>query len=165
MTGDGPAGLLLPKLHLERAVLDPRDFRLPKGLRGKLAAPGLRLCVSDDIGEAFDLCVKRWGPDWLTPPLKAALEGFPARGPENDSKASAVPLSFGLYRGTTLAAVEFGVAVGGVYTSYSGTWLEKGAGSLQMAMTAAWLAGQGFVLWDLGMPMDYKARLWEKYMT
>ena len=43
--GMGPQCLLLPKLHLERAVLDPRDFRLPKGLRGKLAAPRLRLRV------------------------------------------------------------------------------------------------------------------------
>lgn len=75
----GGIPILLPKLHLERAVLDPCDFRVPKGLRGKLDAgkTGLTLHVSNNIGEAFDICVERWGADWLTPALKEALEGFP----------------------------------------------------------------------------------------
>ncbi len=160
----GGIPILLPKLHLERAVLAPCDFRVPKGLRGKLDAgkTGLLLHVSNNIGEAFDICVKRWGADWLTPPLKEALEGFP-RDAENGGLPSARPLSFCLYRGGKLAAVEFGIAVGGVYTSYSGTWIEGGAGSMQMAMTAVWLAENGFELWDLGMPMDYKARLGAEY--
>jgi len=161
----GGITILLPKLHLERAVLAPRDFRTPKGLRGMrgTVSTGTELRVSTDIEEAFDLCVERWGTDWLTSTLKRALAGFP-RETETGQLPSVRPLSFSLYRGEKLAAVEFGAAAGGVYSSYSGTWIEKGAGKIQMALSAAWLSENGFELWDLGIPMDYKARLGAEYV-
>jgi Leu/Phe-tRNA-protein transferase len=75
------------------------------------------------------------------------------------------PFSFGLYREGELRAGEFGVIAGRVYTSYSGYHEEGSAGSVQMILTARWLADHGFAFWDLGMPLDYKGKLGAKLLN
>jgi Leu/Phe-tRNA-protein transferase len=69
------------------------------------------------------------------------------------------PVSFGLYRDGELAAGEFGVVAGRVYTSYSGYRDEDSAGTVQMILTGRYLRDAGFAFWDLGMPLGYKDRL------
>jgi Leu/Phe-tRNA-protein transferase len=68
-------------------------------------------------------------------------------------------VGFGLYRRGQLVAGEFGVAVGRVYTSYSGYYDEDSAGSVQLALTGRYLRDSGFAFWDLGMPLPYKEKL------
>ncbi|GHV92799.1 hypothetical protein AGMMS50268_33020 [Spirochaetia bacterium] len=69
------------------------------------------------------------------------------------------PVSFGLYREERLAAGEFGVVAGKVYTSYSGYYDEDSAGTVQLILTGRYLRDAGFAFWDLGMPLEYKTRL------
>jgi Leu/Phe-tRNA-protein transferase len=68
----------------------------------------------------------------------------------------AYPASFALYQDGKLAAGEFGVVSGKVYTSYSGFYDEDNAGTVQLILTTRYLQEQGFSFFDLGMPMDYK---------
>jgi Leu/Phe-tRNA-protein transferase len=68
-------------------------------------------------------------------------------------------MSFALYRNGKLVAGEFGIKTGGVYTSYSGYYDEKNAGTVQMILTTMYLQEQGFAFFDLGMPLDYKNML------
>jgi leucyl/phenylalanyl-tRNA--protein transferase len=64
-----------------------------------------------------------------------------------------------LYRGDALVAGEIGVFVGGVYTSLTGFKTESGSGTVQLAAAGRYLEAVGASLWDLGMPLDYKATL------
>ena len=92
--------------------------------------------------------------DWLTPPLVGILKSLRKR---KDIRAR--PVSFAVYRDGELKAGEIGVAMGRVYTSYSGYYEESNAGSVQMILMAQWLNELGFDFLDLGMPLDYKTRL------
>jgi Leu/Phe-tRNA-protein transferase len=69
------------------------------------------------------------------------------------------PASFALYRDGKLAAGEFGIICGKVYTSYSGFYDEDNAGTVQLILAARHLQEQGFSFFDLGMPLDYKTDL------
>ncbi len=57
-----------------------------------------------------------------------------------------------------LVAVEIGYATGKIYTSMSGAFepAHPGAGSVQLAVTGAWLLKNRFFIWDFGMAMSYK---------
>ena len=63
-----------------------------------------------------------------------------------------------------LVAGEIGYAIGGVYTSLSGFRKPgtKSAGTIQCCCVAALLRRSGFVIWDLGMGMEYKYKLGAK---
>lgn len=157
--------ILLPKLHLRRSVLDFRCLHASRTVRRIMDRYELR--VGEDLEAVLARCVAVHGDDWLTPPLLAALRFLGASGYSGADTAPAWiggrrcvgVVSFGLYRDGVLVAGEFGVAVGGVYTSYSGYRDEDSAGSVQLAMTGNYLRERGFRLWDLGMPMDYKTSL------
>jgi len=69
------------------------------------------------------------------------------------------PASFALYRDGELAAGEFGVICGKVYTSYSGFYEEDNAGTVQIIKTTRYLQKNGFSFFDMGMPLDYKSNL------
>ena len=61
--------------------------------------------------------------------------------------------------GDRLVAGEIGVFAGSCYTSLTGFRRESGSGTVQLAATARYLEAVGVALWDLGMPLDYKAVL------
>jgi Leu/Phe-tRNA-protein transferase len=69
------------------------------------------------------------------------------------------PVSFALYRDGELAAGEFGIVCGKVYTSYSGFYEEDNAGTVQIIKTTQYLQEHGFSFFDMGMPLDYKTDL------
>jgi Leu/Phe-tRNA-protein transferase len=153
----GPDGkpsryLLLPKLHLERSALFWEDLRETKTARRLLKRYELR--YDADFDRILDRCVHIHGSGWLTPPLVESIRAVRA---SNDGLVQ--PVSFALYRDGKLAAGEFGVIAGKVYTSYSGYREEDSAGTVQMVLTGRYLRDAGFAFWDLGMPMDYKDRL------
>lgn len=146
----GGAALLLPKLHLERSVLFFDDLRVPKSAEKKI--PEYAFAAGGDLEEVVDACARTHGDDWLTEELRRAL------------LASNAFFSFALRRGERLVAGEFGSVAGRVYTSYSGFRTEDSSGTAQMALAARWLRGAGFAFWDLGMEMQYKARLGAKVL-
>jgi Leu/Phe-tRNA-protein transferase len=147
-----PFYISLPKLHLERSVLFFPDLHIKKSIRPFL--PLYELRVDTDFDLILDKCVQIHGEGWLTPPLVEALKNMQCK---NDTRVK--PVSFAVYRAGELKAGEIGVFVGRVYTSYSGYYEEKNAGTVQMILMTKWLENNGFDFLDLGMPLDYKTAL------
>jgi Leu/Phe-tRNA-protein transferase len=154
--------ILLPKLHLERSALFFKNVHIKKSIRRLLKKYELKVDI--DFDRIVDICIEKHGSDWLTPPLiecirkirKDSLEGEKEQlSPTN----TAYPASFALYHDGKLAAGEFGVVCGKVYTSYSGFYEEDNAGTVQLVLTTQYLQERGFLFFDLGMPMDYKTAL------
>lgn len=153
--------LLLPKFHLERAIVDFSPDPAGKDAfhesqSARRLIPRYEFAPGADFDRIIDRCAAFHGDDWLTPPLIRSVKSL--RTLYTDGK-SLCPFSFALYRDGKLAAGEFGVVSGRVYTSYSGYRDENSAGTVQMILTARWLRDRNFTFWDLGMPMDYKTRL------
>ena len=175
---DEPYYIMLPKLHIERSVLFFENLHIKKSIRRLLNRYELRADVEFD--RIIDRCVEKHDSDWLSPVLvdcikkirlaaksstalgRAASENADSNGGgEHELKPApfAYPASFALYRGEKLAAAEFGVVCGRVYTSYSGFYEENNAGTVQLILTARYLQEHGFLFFDLGMPMEYKTAL------
>jgi Leu/Phe-tRNA-protein transferase len=147
-----PSYILLPKLHLERSVLLFPELRIKKSIRRFL--PLYELCIDCDFDFILDKCIQTHGGDWLTPPLVGLIKDMRQR---KDIRAK--PVSFAVCRNGEIKAGEIGVAVGRVYTSYSGYYEEDNAGTAQIILMAQWLEKTGFDFLDLGMPLDYKTAL------
>ena len=169
-----PDYILLPKLHIERSALFFEKLHIKKSIRRLLNRYELRANVEFD--RIVDICVKKHGGDWLTPPLVECIKKIRETSPKPDGICrdaamqeqppgklvptdNAYPASFALYRNGELAAGEFGVVCGRVYTSYSGFYNEDNAGTVQIILAARHLQEQGFSFFDLGMPLDYKTDL------
>ncbi|MDR0323627.1 MAG: GNAT family N-acetyltransferase [Treponema sp.] len=159
---DKPEYILLPKLHTERSALFFEDLHVKKSVRRLLSRYELR--PDADFEHIIDRCVEKHGQDWLTPPLVESIKKIRRDRAGKETKklaptVNAYPASFALYREGKLAAGEFGVVCGKTYTSYSGFYDEDNAGTVQLILTARYLEEQGFLFFDLGMPMDYKTAL------
>ena len=141
--------ILLPKLHLVRSVLLFENLHIKKSIRSFL--PKYELRVNTDFSLILDNCIKKHGPAWLTPPLVEIIKNLRHR---RDLRT--MPVSFGVYRNGVLQAGEVGIAIGRVYTSYSGYYDEANAGTVQMVLMAQWLEKSGFDFLDFGMPLEYK---------
>ncbi|MDR2177516.1 MAG: leucyl-tRNA--protein transferase [Treponema sp.] len=180
----GPGGaILLPEMHLERSVLffdKLHESRSARRLipRYELRVDGLGQETETGTGNGglflFDTVVERCaqvhGEDWLTPRLRRGFHALrkaqmPDTGDRENSAAGPRMVSFGLYQEGRLTAGEFGAAVGGVYTSYSGYKDENSSGTVQLIMTGRLLRDRGFAFWDLGMPLPYKERLGAQIVT
>jgi Leu/Phe-tRNA-protein transferase len=157
-----PQYLLLPKIHLIRSALFFENLHIKKSIKRLL--PLYELRPDAEFERIIDLCVEKHGNDWLTPPLVDSIKKIRALSLNKTSRKDgelapanfAYPASFALYREGRLAAGEFGVMCGKVYTSYSGFYDEDNAGTVQLVLTTQYLCKQGFSFFDLGMPMDYK---------
>jgi Leu/Phe-tRNA-protein transferase len=157
--------LLLPKLHLTRSVLFFPAIRETKTVRRLRKRYELRFDA--DFDRILNRCVEVHGDDWLTPPLLESIRLIRERSlrfvlPGKSAAGSCLPIrpvSFGVYRDGELAAGEFGIIAGRVYTSYSGYRDEDSAGTVQLILTGHYLREAGFAFWDLGMPLPYKDRL------
>jgi Leu/Phe-tRNA-protein transferase len=165
---DNPHYIMLPKLHIERSALFFENIHVKKTIRRLLPRYELRADVEFD--RIIDRCVEKHNSDWLTPALVGCIKKIRHSAVENtalnggfkhelEPTPHAYPASFALYRGEKLAAAEFGVVCGRVYTSYSGFYEEDNAGTVQLILTARYLREHGFSFLDLGMPMDYKTAL------
>jgi Leu/Phe-tRNA-protein transferase len=148
--------ILLPKLHLERSVIFFPGLHEPGSARRLI--PRYELRQDSDFDPILDHCIETHGDDWLTPPLAKSFRLL-WKDPAQETVSRARLACFGLYRQGELRAGEFGVIAGKVYTSYSGWYDEDSAGTVQMLLTGRRLRDLGFAFWDLGMPMEYKARL------
>ena len=155
----GNTGLfvLLPKLHEHRCVLHFDSLHVPRKVRRRALREAHRLSVDDAFDAVLAGCVRQHGDTWLHPPLRSALEAMRSAADPVAGDASAVRVcSFALWHGRELVAGEFGVAIGRVYTSFSGFHTANGAGALQIVLTARLLRRAGFAWWDLGQAHDYK---------
>ena len=144
---------MLPKLHLIRSALFFENLHVKKSIRRFLGRYELR--PDADFDYILRRCIQVHGDDWLTPPLVESI----IKIREHAGTATVRPASFALYRDGKLAAGEFGIIAGRVYTSYSGYYDEANAGTVQLILTTRWLKDRGFSFFDLGMPLDYKTDL------
>jgi Leu/Phe-tRNA-protein transferase len=150
---------LIPKLHTLRSVMDPRDMVVTRTIRRESSRYSFGL--DSRFGEVLAACVEIHGDDWLRPPLlEAWMELFASR-PERRCRFASMELYAARRPGDpeVLAAGEIGVFAGSCYTSLTGFRLASGSGSVQLAATARYLEASGVTLWDLGMPLDYKAAI------
>jgi Leu/Phe-tRNA-protein transferase len=161
-----PYYIMLPKLHLVRSALFFENLHIKKSIRRILNRYELR--ADAEFEHILDLCVEKHGSDWLTPPLVDCIKQI--RRNSNLSSSAllpalhAYPASFALYRKLPdetmeLAAGEFGIVCGKVYTSYSGFYNEDNAGTVQLILTTQYLQEHGFSFFDMGMPLEYKTTL------
>jgi len=144
--------VILPKLHLIRSILFFDNLHIKKSIKRHLGR--FELCPDTDFDYILDRCIQVHGDDWLTPPLVAAIRDI-----RRDRLHEIYPTSFALYQNGKLAAGEFGIISGRVYTSYSGYYDESNAGTVQLILTTHYLREHGFAFFDLGMPLDYKTAL------
>ncbi|RHY01921.1 hypothetical protein DYB36_001033 [Aphanomyces astaci] len=151
---------LLPKLHEQRCVIDPRDLHVPKQIRKK--ANAYRLTVNQAFDQVVQGCHDQHGVAWLYPPVVSSfrqlVDGVSVNG--TDVKLYSIEL----WKGTTLVAGELGYCNGAMFTSLTGFYAtgSKGAGTMQLYALGALLHASGFQLWDLGMSIDYKLKLGAK---
>uniref|UniRef100_A0A7S2WKL2 Leucyl/phenylalanyl-tRNA--protein transferase n=1 Tax=Mucochytrium quahogii TaxID=96639 RepID=A0A7S2WKL2_9STRA len=151
--------VLLPKLHATRCVLQIEDLHIFRSSKKKAK----RFSFSCD--RAFDsVCnsiVEQHGENWFHKPLVAAFKKMNSRRVQGCFNGKVFMHSFELWSSETgaLVAGEIGYSCGTCYTSLSGFSKVNSAGSVQMAATGALLKSFGFVLWDLGMQLDYKEKM------
>jgi Leu/Phe-tRNA-protein transferase len=173
----GSSRFLLPKLHLERCVLQLRPhskLHISKSTRKK--SKRFQLSINAAFDDVVKGCHKQHGINWLFPPIVNAFRalqretieygGCAAQLVEKDSfrPSGTIPVRFysvEIWNATTgeLAGGELGYSVGGIYTSLTGFTNEDAAGSVQLAALGKLLLQCGFINWDLGMEMEYKRQL------
>lgn len=147
--------LLLPKLHLERCLLDPCDTRVTRTARRE--SRRYSLSVNRAFGAVLSSCVATHGADWLVGDLERTfLELHEQRF---QRRVAFVSVELWVGSGPDLVAGEIGYVVGGAYASLTGYTARSGAGTVQLMALGGLLAKLGLRVWDLGMAMDYKLAL------
>jgi len=149
--------LFLPKLHLERCLLDPRDTRVTATARRE--SRRYSLSVNRAFGTVLSSCVAIHGADWLVGDLTRAFMALHAQRYSRRVAFVSVELWAADEGGPDPVAGEIGYAVGGAYASLTGYTARSGAGTVQLAALGGLLAKLGVRVWDLGMAMDYKLAL------
>lgn len=152
--------VLLPWNDPTRNTLDWRDVHISRQVRKR--AKKYTLTVDTAYDEVMLGCVRMHGEGWLYRGLRWLLRGLSQRGYTGGREFRVGVHSFELWdEAGRLVAGDLGYTVGGVYTSMTGFRLQEiqGAGEVQLVLTAALLHKMGYLWWDLGMVMKYKARL------
>lgn len=167
----GGNGMLLPKIHKARCVLPPGNVHIGRKVRRR--AKGFRLTVDVAWEAVVDGIQKHTytshkGDCWLSDELASTYQAVARL--RDDQRHGVAFHSVELWHLGTgeLVAGEIGYSCGAIYSSCTGFALKdeyNGLGSVQMAALARWLSRSGFVLWDLGMELDYKLELGSKIIS
>mmetsp|Transcript_18306 Transcript_18306/g.27580 ORF Transcript_18306/g.27580 Transcript_18306/m.27580 type:complete len:331 (-) Transcript_18306:254-1246(-) len=173
----GSSRFLLPKLHLERCVLQlSPDSKLHISKSTRKKSKRFQLSLNEAFDDVVKGCHKQHGINWLFPPIVSAFRALQKETidygdcqtqlVENGSfqPSGTIPVRFysvEIWNAETgaLAGGELGYTVGGIYSSLTGFTKEDAAGSVQLAALGKLLLQCGFLRWDLGMEMEYKRQL------
>ncbi|OQS01436.1 hypothetical protein ACHHYP_00740 [Achlya hypogyna] len=149
---------LLPKLHIERCILEPRTFHVPKNVRKK--AKPYTLKFNTDFDGVVRGCHDQHGIAWLYPEVVKGFRGL-LPGIQLSANDEVRLHSVELWKDDRLVAGELGYTNGAMYTSLTGFVRSdaSGAGTVQLHALGCYLHVQGFQLWDLGMSMEYKLNM------
>eukprot|EP01083_Nonionella_stella_P046326 124033_1 len=157
--------VMLPKLHKERCIIDldvdsPNcHLPVPVSKSTKKRSKNYTVTVDQCFEEVFTGCINQHGLNWLYPPMQAVLYAlFHNRGSPQLNGVTAHSIEIWNENGELIAG-ELGTQVGSIYTSLTGYYLESGTGSIQLMVLVHLLQKCGFLLWDLGMFIEYKSSL------
>ncbi|CAJ1366194.1 unnamed protein product [Effrenium voratum] len=157
--------LLLGKMHMKRCVLEPRKTHVPKKVRKR--AKEFRLTVDTawrEVVESIQRLTYTTAPGdcWLSDKVAEGYQDVHKLSPKWRRGIRFMSVELWHAETNELVAGEIGYTCGSVYSSCTGFSVKDkypGAGSVQLVALGAWLAKQGFQLWDLGMELDYKLDL------
>jgi leucyl/phenylalanyl-tRNA--protein transferase len=132
-----------------RGVLPIQGFRIPRSVARALRRSPFEVTVDRDFDGVVAACADRTEGTWLSPELAAAYAGLHRLGAVHTVECR---------RAGRLVGGLFGVAVGGLFTSESMFHRVPDAGSGALVATAAILARERFVLWDVQELSPHLAR-------
>lgn len=163
----GGMGLLLPKIHEHRCLLEPGNMHVGKKVRKRTKRGHFHLTVSKAWPEVVrgiqeHTFTEDKGDCWLSDELAKAWLAVNSLDDERRRGVSFHSVELWHTASCKLVAGEIGYTCGGVYSSCTGFTLKDeypGSGSVQLAALGRWLVRCGFQLWDLGMELDYKVEL------
>lgn len=165
--GDGfRIQVLLPWIDPKRNSLDFGDVHISRQVRKR--AKHYAMTVDAAFERVMLGCIHQHGEGWLYRGLRCSLRALFKNGYTGCRGIHVGVHSFELWDDSgELVAGDLGYTVGGVYTSMTGFRLQhsRGAGEVQLILTAALLHKMCYSWWDLGMVMRYKARLGAKIIT
>jgi hypothetical protein len=145
------------KVHRERMIMDLSQYK-GEGLN-KRKANQFTITI-DGVGDwaiAERLVVERHGDNWLCPQLRPVFAYIHHHPEAFQSTFHCVVIRDA--RSSAVVAVELGYCVGTIYTSLTGSYSRSGCGTVQMAALGLVLKARGYLTWDFGMAMDYKAAM------
>ena len=166
-TAYGPVGgpteyILLPKLHVDRCIVQFCDLHVKRSARSN--SHHYRLSVDTAFDDVVQKCLKQHGESWLHPPIVDGFRRLFRSGGAGQVKMHSIEVT----RDGQLVAGELGYSVGKTYCSLSGftdLLFASGSGSVQCLSLALMLHERGFDFWDLGMSMDYKMKMGARNIT
>mmetsp|Transcript_6158 Transcript_6158/g.10150 ORF Transcript_6158/g.10150 Transcript_6158/m.10150 type:complete len:454 (+) Transcript_6158:20-1381(+) len=157
--------VMLPKLHQERCVVDldrnSKTCHLPLlvSKSTKKKAKKYTITIDQCYERVFQGCIDQHGLNWLYPPMQGVLYTiYKKRGEAQFHGVTSHSIEIWDEAGK-LVAGELGTSVGCIYTSLTGFYLESGTGSVQLLALSHLLQKCHFLLWDLGMFIEYKSSL------
>lgn len=148
LTDDEEEEIFTPKLHVRRClqmfseIPPPHKSTMRKAKKFTFTVNSNFQAVVEGIRRQHDHC-------WFYPKLVAMYAQL--------QLTRSVMHTFEVYFDGKLVAGEMGYSVGATYTSLSGFSEMDSAGTVQMYAMASYLHKQGFIMWDLGMQIEYKA--------
>jgi len=159
---DAKVQVLLPWWDRQRSILDFRNLHVSRQVRKR--AKTHRLTVDAAFDDVMLGIVQQHSEDWFFRAERWVLRSlFHGEGARLTSADRAVTIhSFELWDSEgKLVAGDLGYTVGAIYTSMTGFRKQhsKGAGEVQLVLTALFLKKLGYAWMDLGMNMKYKQHL------
>eukprot|EP01084_Bolivina_argentea_P201043 343700_1 len=150
--------IMLPKLHQQRCIIHlNKPLIISKSTKKK--SKNYTITIDQCFEKVFQKCIDQHGLNWLYPPMQAVLyKIFRNRGNNKLNGVTAHSIEIWNNNGD-LVAGELGTSVGCIYTSLTGFYIESGTGSIQLLILGHMLQKMGFLLWDLGMFIEYKSSL------
>jgi len=161
--GDLKVQILSPSFDTEQHVWDCLETHVSRKVRKRAGRYSLTIDAAYD--EVLLGCLQQHGEAWLYRGIRWVLRKLRAEGYTGNKNIDFAIRSFELWDANgKLVAGDLGYSVGKVYVSMTGFHERhtRGAGEVQLVLTAALLHKLGLKWFNLGQVKTYKARLGAK---